>query len=83
MPRTRRAPQAACETRHHDPVLLTAYLHRTPAAYRLHLRTHSLTQLEHLQERGADLPDEYRDALSVEVRYRQGRPWMRDAPGAA
>lgn len=65
----------------HDPVRLAAYLHRTPAAYTMHLRSHSLTQLEHLQTRAAELPDEYRGVLTQEIALRHERPWMRDGPG--
>jgi len=65
----------------HDPVRLAAYLHRTPAAYTMHLRAHSLTQLEHLHTRAAELPDGHRAALTDEINLRHRNPWMRDGPG--
>lgn len=68
-------------TQHADPVRLAAYLHRTPAAYAMHLRAYSLHQLEHLQTRAAELPDEYRATLTQEINLRHERPWMRDGPG--
>ncbi len=66
----------APRTPHHDAVALAPSLWRSPAAFRIHLRSLSARRLAELGERAGDLPAAHHYALVAEVNYRHERKWM-------